>query len=350
MSVPKEQIPRYRYFAGLLTAIEVVVNTPYLKFVKGRPLGPFPTREIDYRTVATKKQAASLLGYRKIEGQTIRPIGFDEFRLTPGIITQTETITADDANLMNSENVIYVNQNQLDAEESIYRDKAYNIKTAIELRKDLMVAQVIHGGEYTSYDGRTVVFPIRPVDTLDYTAHGNFLVNYKKQLRAFIKVNGKRPDAVIVGEKIVDELLRDKIFMEEIYKLNLAGIDQDNKNVVIARVLGTQLEEEFPAFDPDLEVDSATGTRITMLDTSRIHEAYAGLEVIIGSSPKIMATQYLAHEDIDTKNHSVDFIGRSAYSPVLSDANAVWRIDVDLPAPQVQSLNMDEEVEGESAE
>lgn len=336
MAVPKNEIERIRFFAGLLVAAQVNIDTPYLKFVRGRKLGPSPTREIDYRSVATKRQAASLLGFRKIEGQTIRQVGFDEYRLTPGIISQSEVITASDAGLMSlRDSVIYVNKSQLDAEETIYRDKAYNIKTPIELRKNIMVAQLIHDGKYTSCEGRKIEFPIRAVDTLDYTAHGNFLVNYKKQLRAFIKENGKRPDAVIVGEKIVDELLRDKIFMDEVYKLGLAGFDQDQKDVVIARVLGTQLQEEAPAYDPDLEIDSATGNRITFINTERLHDAYGGLEVLVGKSPKIVASEYVAYEDIDTKNQSVEFIGKTAYSPVLSDPNGIWRIEVDLPTPAV---------------
>ncbi|MGL6114406.1 MAG: hypothetical protein ACRC1R_05145 [Cetobacterium sp.] len=331
MALPKNQIDRVRYFAGLLTAIESVVSTPYLNYLKGRKLGPFPTDTVDYRTVATQKQAAPLLGFRKIEGQTLRPVGFDEFRLTPGIIVQSEIISAMDANLMSADNIIYVNKNQLDAEESIYRDKAYNIKTSIELRKNIMVAQLIHNGEYQSHDGRKISFPIREIDTLDYTKHGNFLVNYRKQLREFIKVNGKRPDVVLVGDKIVDELLKDQMFIDQIYKLGLANFDQDNKNVIIARVLGTQLEEMAPAYDPDLEVDSAKSNRLTLINTSRLHEAYAGLAVLVGNRPKIVPGEYIAYEDIDSKNQTVEFIGKSAFSPVLSDANAVWRIEVDLP-------------------
>ncbi|MGL5902192.1 MAG: hypothetical protein ACRCZO_05845, partial [Cetobacterium sp.] len=127
MAVPKNEIERIRFFAGLLVAAQVNIDTPYLKFVRGRKLGPSPTREIDYRSVATKRQAASLLGFRKIEGQTIRQVGFDEYRLTPGIISQSEVITASDAGLMSlTDSVIYVNKSQLDAEETIYRDKAYN--------------------------------------------------------------------------------------------------------------------------------------------------------------------------------------------------------------------------------
>ena len=349
MAIPKEATPRLKYFAGLLVNLEVNVNTPYLKYMKGRTLGPFATRTVDYRTVATKKQAAPLLGFRKIEGQTLRPVGFDEFTLTPGMIVQSETITAADADLMNARNIIYVNQSQLDAEEQIYRDKAYNIKTAIELRKNIMVAQLIHTGGYTSFEGRKVEFPIRAIDTLDYTTHGNFLVNYKKQLRAFIRVNGKRPTNVLVGEDVVNELLRDKVFMDEIYKLGLAGFTQDDKEVVIARVLGTVLEEEMPAYDPDLEIDSAVGNRITLLETSRIHPAYSGIEVVEGTTPKIIPSQYVGHEDVDTKNQIVDFIGKSAFSPVLADANAVWRIEVDLPgaivdfpAPNTEDINLEE--------
>lgn len=349
MAIPKEATPRLKYFAGLLVSLQAEVNTPYLKYVKGRKLGPFPTRTVDYRTAATKKQAASLLGFRKIEGQTLRPVGFDEFTLTPGMIVQTETITAADADLMRTENIIYVNQNQLDAEEQIFRDKAYNIKTAIELRKNIMVAQLIHTGGYTSSEGRKVEFPIRPIDTLDYTAHGNFLVEYKKQLRAFIKVNGKRPTNVLVGESVVNELLRDKVFMDEIYKLGLAGFAQDDKEVVIARVLGTVLEEEMPAFDPDLEIDSAVGNRITLLETSRIHEAYGGIEIVQGTIPKIVASEYVAYEDVDTKNQTVDFIAKSAFSPVLADANAIWRIEVDLPTPSPTSFDSTPKVTAFSA-
>lgn len=349
MAIPKQPIERLKYFAGLLIALQAEANTPYLKYMKGRPLGPFATRTVDYRTVATKKQAASLLGFRKIEGQTLRPVGFDEFTLTPGMIVQTETITAADATLMNAENIIYVNQGQLDAEEQIFRDKAYNIKTAIELRKNIMVAQLIHTGGYTSSEGRKVEFPIRPIDTLDYTAHGNFLVEYKKQLRAFIKVNGKRPTNVLVGESVVNELLRDKVFMDEIYKLGLAGFAQDDKEVVIARVLGTVLEEEMPAYDPDLEIDSAVGNRITLLETSRIHPAHSGIEVVEGTTPKIVPSEYVAYEDIDTKNQTVDFIGKSAFSPVLADANAIWRIEVDLPTPSPTSFDSTPEVRTFSA-
>ncbi|MGL5905012.1 MAG: hypothetical protein ACRCZO_20190 [Cetobacterium sp.] len=338
MAIPKEATKRLRYFAGLLTALEAVVNTPYLKYMRGRKLGPFPTRQIDYRTVATKNQAASLIGFRKIEGQKLRPIGFDEYTLTPGIIAQSETITASEADLMRADSVIFVNQSQLDAEEQIYRDKAYNIKEAIELRKNIMVAQLIHNGEYVSFDGRKVAFPIRPVDTLDYTEHGKFLVEYKKQLRAFIKVHGKRPTDVLVGEEIVNELLRDKIFMEEVYKLGLANFGEDDKKVVIARVLGTLLEEEAPAFDPDLEIDAAKGNRITLMDCSRLHPAYGGLEIIQGTTPMMVASEYLAHEKIDHDNQSVDFVARSAFSPVLSDANAIWRIEVDLPTQQQRGL------------
>lgn len=344
MAIPKEATPRLKYFAGLLVNLQAEVNTPYLKYVKGRKLGPFATRTVDYRTVATKKQAASLLGFRKIEGQTLRPVGFDEYTLTPGMIVQTETVTAADADLMRTENIIYVNQGQLDAEEQIFRDKAYNIKTAIELRKNIMVAQLIHTGGYTSFEGRKVNFPIRPIDTLDYKVHGNFLVEYKKQLRAFIKVHGKRPSNVLVGEDVVNELLRDKIFMDEIYKLGLAGFTQDDKEVVIARVLGTVLEEEMPAYDPDLEIDSAVGNRITLLETSRIHEAYGGIEVVQGTTPKIVPSEYVAYEDVDTKNQTVDFIGKSAFSPVLADANAIWRIEVDLPTPSPTSFDATPEV------
>lgn len=342
MAVPKQATERLRYFAGLLIGLEASVNTPYLKYVRGRKLGPFATRAIDYRTVATKKQAASLVGYRKIGGQTLREVGFDEYTLTPGMIVQSEVISAADADLMRAENIIYVNQGQLDAEEQIYRDKAYNIKTSIELRKNIMVAQLIHTGGYTSFEGRKVEFPIRAVDTLDYTTHGNFLVEYKKQLRAFIRVHGKRPTNVLVGEDVVNELLRDKIFMDEIYKLGLAGFTQEDKEVVIARVLGTVLEEEMPAYDPDLEIDSAVGNRITLLETSRIHEAYGGIEIVQGTTPKIVPSEYVAYEDVDTKNQTVEFIGKSAFSPVLADANAIWRIEVDLPtAPSQKSVEFD---------
>ena len=334
MAIPKSETERYIYFAGLLTELQAVVDVPYLKFMKGRPLPPATTETINYRSIATKNLEASLLGFRKIEGQTLRQPGFDDFKITPGIIAQSELITADDAKDIKANDVIYTTKNQITAEENIYRDKAYSIKAAIELRKNIMVAQLIHEGKYTSCEGRTVEFPIRPIDTMDYTAHGKFLLEYKKQLRAFVKVNGKRPDSVIVGEKIVDELLKDKIFMEEVYKLGLAGFKEDDKNIVVAKVLGTQLEEEMPAYDPDLEVDSAKGDTITLLNTERLHDAYAGLAVLVGKTPKIIASQYVAYEDIDTKNHSVEFIGKSAYTPILSDPNAIWRVQVNLPTVQ----------------
>ncbi|MEG0398363.1 MAG: Rho termination factor N-terminal domain-containing protein, partial [Cetobacterium sp.] len=58
----------------------------------------------------------------------------------------------------------------------------------------------------------------------------------------------------------------------------------------------------------------------------------------------IVPSEYVAYEDVDTKNQTVDFIAKSAFSPVLADANAIWRIEVDLPTPSPTSFDSTPEV------
>ncbi len=349
MAVPKSEAERLRYFAGLINATEGDMQTPYLRLVKGRTLTS-PTTNINYSVVATKRKAASLLGNRLIEGQAIRRVGFDKFEVTPGTIHEKEPISALEAGLMTHDTVMDLTGGKgMTTEEGIYRDKTMNLKNSIEVRRDLMVAQLIHNGEYVSKDGLKIGFPIRAVDTLDYTENGKFLVEYKKQLRAFIRANGTRPTDVTVGEEIVDQLLRDEQFKDEVYKLGLAGFAQDDTEVVIAKVLGTQLKEEMPAYDPDLKVDSAKGTRLTLINGKAIHHGFAAIEHVVNKTPKLVKTQYFAWDEVGTK--SITYHGQSSYTPILGDQNGIWRVDVDLitgapaAAPTPQSVPLQTEAE-----
>lgn len=333
--IPQEEGKRLRYFGGLINATEGSMNTPYLRLVKGRTLTS-PTTNINYSTVATKRKAASLLGDRLIEGQYTRRVGHDRFEVIPGTIHEAENINAIEAGLMKEDSVIDLTGGAgMTTEEGIYRDKTMILKNAIEVRRDIMVAQLIHNGEYISKDGLKVGFPIRPVDTLDYTENGKFLSQYKKQLRAFIKANSRRPTDVTLGEDVVNQLLKDKEFHDEIYKLGLAGLDENREDVVIARVLGSVLIEEAPAYDPDLEIDSANGNRLTLINGEGIHHGFAAIEHVVNKVPKLIRTQYFAWDEVGTK--SVTYHGQSSYSPILGDPNAIWRVDVDLiPTPSSQ--------------
>ncbi len=354
--IPKEEVKRLRYFAGLINAIEGDMDAPYLRLVKGRTILS-RTTNINYAAVATKRKAASLLGDRLIEGQKTRRIGHDRFEVYPGMIHESETINATEAGLMTEDTVIdLTGAGDITTEEGIYRDKTMIIKNSIEVRKDIMVAQLVHNGEYVSKERLKIGFPIRAVDTLDYTTEGNFLVEYKKQLRAFIKANGRRPTDVIVGEAIVDQLLKDKVFHDEIYKLGLSGFNENDKDVVIARVLGTQLKEEAPAFDPDLEVDSAKANRLTLINGESLHHGYAAIDHVVNKIPKLIRTKYFAWDEVGKK--SITYHGQSSYTPILGDPNGIWRVDVDLittapaaaPTPQSAPLSTDTEEQAIDAE
>lgn len=329
--IPKEEVKRMRYFAGLINATEGNMDTPYLRLVRGRTLTS-PTINIDYSSVATKRKAASLLGDRLIEGQHVRRVGHDRFQVTPGTIHEVEDINAIEAGLMSEDSVMdLTGRKGMTTEEGIYRDKTMNMKNSIDVRKDIMVAQLVHDGEYVSKEGFKIGFPIRSIDTLDYTAEGNFLVEYKKQLRAFIRANGRRPTDVIVGETIVDQLLKDKVFKDEVYKLGLANFTENDKDIVVAKVLGSTLKEEAPAYDPDLEVDSAQGNRLTLINGEAIHNGYAAIEHVINKVPKLVKTQYFAWDEVGTK--SITYHGQSSYTPILGNPNGIWRVDVDLITP-----------------
>lgn len=109
-------------------------------------------------------------------------------------------------------------------------------------------------GEFINYeDDLTLAM------TISYKING-FLDNTDK-IR-YEKMKEDNPERYKVEGLGLWRIIEGLIFHEARHWI-VEKFDQDQKDVVIARVLGTQLQEEAPAYDPDLEIDSATGNRIT---------------------------------------------------------------------------------------
>ena len=144
---------------------------------------------------------------------------------------------------------------------------------------DLIVAELLSEGKYVADTGEEIKFDIPNVQTVkknDVSDFKSFLRIMKEKITEYKRKSFDTPDRILVGEEIVNDLIDDEFFMNQIDKLGLANVMVDDKYVAIAKVFNHLLIESDPIVDmKGADISIAKGNRMTMLATKRLHPAFA---------------------------------------------------------------------------
>ncbi|MBP9479062.1 MAG: hypothetical protein KBF12_10615 [Sebaldella sp.] len=324
------QIVRY---AGILSKIEPTEKSFYLDMLKGTKITT-PASTIIYDAYVSKYVRAQLIGNDdKTKGNYAGREGFNRFKVTPGKIREYYQLTADEAAYIKAGELAYFNGVERKAEESIYTNVATYLKNAIISRMDLSTAELLSDGEYFADTGEKISFDIPAVKTKkknDISDFKSFLRLMKEEINIYKRTSLDTPDRILIGEDIVNDLIDDEIFRDQVQKLGLGNIMIDDKYVAVAKVFNYLLLESEPIVGMDgVDIDIAKGNRMTLLSTKRLHIAHAGVDVLDSTGmPKKIAAEYIMRNDSDVLNATALFVGESAFTPIISNPKSVVRIDI----------------------
>lgn len=328
-----KRIAQIIYFAGILSKIETTEKTFYLDLLKGARIKT-PVSTIIYDAYVPKYIRAKLIGNDdKSAGNYAGREGYNQFKVTPGKIREYYQLTSDEASYIKAGEIAYFNGNERKASDAIYENVAVYLKNSIVSRMDLIVAELLSKGEYYADTGEKISFAIpavKPRKKNDISDFKSFLRIMKEEINDYKRKSFDTPDRILIGEDIINELIDDEFFINQVNKLGLANVTIDDKYIAIAKVFNYLLLESEPITDmKGLDIDISKGNRMTLLSTKRLHIAHAGVDVLDTSGiPKKIASEYIMRNTSDDIKATALFVGESCFTPIISNPKSVVRIDV----------------------
>ena len=328
-----KKIAQIIYFVGILSKIEPTEKTFYLDLLKG-PKIKTPVSTIIYDAYVPKYVRAMLIGNDdKTRGNYAGREGYNQFKVTPGKIREYYQLTADEAAYIRAGETAYFNGNERKASDAIYENVAVYLKNSIISRMDLITAELLSKGEYYADTGEKISFDIPAVKSRkknDISDFKSFLRIMKEEINDYKKKSFDTPDRILVGEDIVNDLIDDEFFINQVNKLGLANVTIDDKYIAIAKVFNYLLLESEPITDmKGVSIDIAKGNRMTLLATKRLHVGHAGVDVLDSTgTPKKIAAEYIMRNTSDELNATALYVGESCFTPIISNPKSVVRIDV----------------------
>jgi hypothetical protein len=316
------------YMGIIATMTPYGVDDTYSKLFKGKPLGPAANVYIDYTTVAKKKQVGDYVKREETgtKGKLQRG-SYSDFQFEPPVIVSRQSFDPSDLLKVKAGEMIYFNGTSRKAEDSYVEDTLQEIKNAIAMRQENANYQVAMTGKFYDSEGALVKdYGLDAATAKTWDATHPFLEIMRQELFRFRLNNGKNPDVIKIGTTIIEHLMKDTVFTDQVYKLGLAKLTTDNAEFVIANVFGKNLEMHTTVTMVDDGVSVAdAGMYVHMYNTDRLHKSWAGLTYVNGEDIEIVRTDLLVRTFVDPKAKTKEIIGESAYAPVLSDKNAIQR-------------------------
>ncbi len=328
-----KQIAQILYFVGILSKIEPTEKTFYLDLLKGAKINT-PAATISYDAYVPKYVRAMLIGNDdKTTAKTKKRPGYNNFKISPGKFREEYVLTADEAAYIKAGELAYFNGVQRKASDAIYENVATYLKNALYSRMDLVTAELLSDGEYFADTGERIAFDIpavKPRKKNDVADFKSFIRIMKEEINLYKKSSLETPDRILIGEDIVNDLIDDEFFMRQVEVLGLANILQDSKNTAIAKVFNYLLSEAEPIIDINGGgVDIASGNRMTLLATKRLHIAHAGVDVLDSAKmPTKVASEFIMRTASDELNATAKYVGETAFTPIISNVKSVVRIDI----------------------
>ena len=314
------------YMGIIAKMVPYGVEDTYSKLFKGKPLGPAANVLIDYTTVASKKQVADYLKREETgtKGKLQRG-SYTDYTFEPPVMVSRQSFDPSDLLKVKPGEMIYFNGASRKAEDSYVEDTLQEIKNAIAMRKENANYQAAMTGKFYDSEGDLVKdFSIQAPVSKTWDATHPFLEIMRQELFRFRLKNGKNPDVIKIGTTIIELLMKDTMFIEQVYKLGLGRLTPDNTEFVIANVFGKDLEMHTTVVMVDSGVSVAdSAMQVHMFNTERLHPAYAGITYVNGEDIEIVRTDLLVRTFVDAKAKTKEIIGESAYAPVISDPYAI---------------------------
>lgn len=317
--------PQQEKYLGILHSIKTNVRTPNLDLFK-KTIAPTNLTSISWDDVADGNFFADVVA----RGTTGKPLvmgGFDRYKFTPDLIDTEVHITPEEISQMQAGQTVYLEGTVSNTGDVILKRKMAVAKNAILRRQDDLCAKILKTGSYTLKNGDTLNFGLKEAVGMNYNATTTFIKGIYNNILAFRKLNYKNPDKIRIGEKIIEKLLDDKTFQEFVKNMGLAGMQNDNQELVVAQVLNQQLNLLDPTIG-DTGTEIFDGTEIHMLNQENLYKAYSGVPVANGDKVENIATDIFA--DVITEKRAAKQIvyATSGFSPVVANPNSIYRIDV----------------------
>lgn len=330
MPLNKKQVE----YIGILSGLPAVQDTYYLsRFRKNNAIST-KRDTIKWDDVAGIKRFAEIVP-RGTVGKSLTIAGFKRPTITPDMIDAEISVFPEEVNEMNAGELEYVNGAVGKSGQAIKEMKLSVLKNSITNTMELMCGQVYKEGKYLMpKSGDMIDFGIPAPIPVTWNSSTQFLQILFDHVLAFRKLVKRNPTEIAVGSTIFRTLLSDSKFQDAVQKLGGSiarlegqGIGSTDKNkLILAYIFNTKITAIDPCLD-ETGTDIMPDNYIYLVDDSSFYPAFAGVAI----TPVEMARMEMFVDEVEEKRPlGTKLFAYSAFTPLLADPNAIYRLAVTI--------------------